>query len=182
MAHPLPPKPARATAARRAIPAAAATAAVAPACRGGSASAESADASPPYLRTEAARSEYTSFVWPIRDVAELHRLMRCQHIAPTDFVGFEFSGAVRQARERLGCVAISVDRRECEVGGMHACLEVQDAVAVARWSAAYFFPSCFQQLRADEDCLPLKINDGRAFWGCLQFVWWVHAPANMVVV
>ena len=89
--------------------------------------------------------------------------MTCRHIAPTVFVGFEFSGALRQSLERDGRVAISVDRRECEVGGMHACLEVQDAIGVDRWQAVFMFPSCFQQLSRDEDCLPLKLSNGRAF-------------------
>lgn len=47
----------------------------------------------------------------------------------------------------------------------------------------YFFPPCFQQLRADVRCLPQKIADGRAFWGCALVLWCLSCPnADVVVV
>ena len=129
-----------------------------------------------------ARAEFESFNWPIRSEAELDRLMQCEHICPTDIVGFEFSGAMRQALERVGRIALSVDLRPCEVGGMHACLDVRAVAGKRRWQKAYFFPPCYQQLRADEHCLEHKLRDGRAFWGCLTVIWCTCVDADMVIV
>ena len=130
----------------------------------------------------AATREWQSFSWPLTSVAEVKRLLRCSHIAPTDIVGFEFSGAVRQALEAVGRRALSVDRRACDVGGMHAVLDVREVISLTRWRRAFLFPPCFQQLRADEDCLQAKIDDGRAFWGCVLVIWCFSAPADLLIV
>ena len=58
----------------------------------------------------------------------MRRLLLCRFIAPTDLVGFEFSGALRQSLEANGRRALSVDWRVCDVGGMHAVLDVRDVV------------------------------------------------------
>ena len=136
---------------------------------------------PPWAKTSEQRRIYLSFEWPLRSLAELHRLLESA-IAPTHLVAYEFSGALRSALEARGRRALSVDRRESEQTGMHACMEVQEVLHLHRWQAAFLFPNCFQQLKADEHCLPCKIADGRAFWGCLQVVWCLYAPADVVVV
>lgn len=130
----------------------------------------------------AANLEWQSFSWPLTTVAEVERLLQCSYIAPTDIVGFEFSGALRQALETVGRRALSVDHRACEVGGMHAVLDVRDVAPLARWQRAFMFPPCFQQLRADEDCLQAKIDDGRAFWGCALVIWCFCIAADLLVV
>ena len=82
--------------------------------------------------TAQAQAKYDSFQWPIRSEAELDRLLQCKYIKPTDIVGFEFSGAQRQALERAGRIALSVDLRSCEVGGMHTCMDVRTVVRKQR--------------------------------------------------
>ena len=127
-------------------------------------------------------SQDPPFNFPIRTLCEFKRLLASAN-PPTDLVGCEFSGAVRSARESLGRVAISVDVRECEIGGMHAILDVRQVVCLCWWEAVFLFPPCFQQLRADADCLQLKIDDGRAFWGCLFVIFCLFATtATMVLV
>ena len=103
---------------------------------------------------------------------------------PTVLVGMEFSGAVRSALEALGFVALSVDFRPSLDGGLHYQGDVRDVLALrpGHWQALYFFPNCFQHLRADVGCLPLKLQDGRAFWGCAMVLWCVCQPAPLVVV
>ena len=133
--------------------------------------------------TEMEAVEFNSFSWPLRSVEEVQRLLQCEHIAPTDLVGFEFSGAVRSALEQQGRWALSVDFRPCEKGGMHAMMDVRLVVSLRVWERAFFFPPCFQQLRADEDCLPFKKSDGRAFWGCVTILYALYAvSAHMIVV
>ena len=125
--------------------------------------------------------EMKQFSWPLRGMPEVRRLLRSP-LAPTDLVGFEFSASMRSALERRGRLAVSVDERDCDKGGMHICLDVRLVLALQHWHRAYLFPPCFQQLRADEDCLPLKIADGRAFWGCLLVILCLCADADMVLV
>ena len=131
---------------------------------------------------EGARAELAQFTFPLRTLEDVRRLLRCAFIAPSAVVGFEFSGAVRQSLEASGCRAISVDWRLCDVGGMHAVLDVRDVVELGGWTRAYLFPPCFQQLRADRDCLEAKIADGRAFWGCALVLWCYCVPADVLVV
>ena len=130
----------------------------------------------------AEREEMKSFIWPLTSLSEVKRLLHCAHIAPTDLVGFEFSGAVRSALEAVGRRALSVDFRECEMGGMHAMLDARDVVMLQHWSRVFLFPPCFQQLRADEDCLQAKIDDGRAFWGCALVIFCFCVAADLLVV
>eukprot|EP00966_Prymnesium_polylepis_P016814 388028-Prymnesium_polylepis.1 len=106
----------------------------------------------------------------------------CTHIAPTDLVGFEFSAAMRTALERQGRVALSVDLREPDCSGMHACLDVRVVLPLSRWERVFMFPPCFQQLRADEHCLDLKIADGRAFWRCAMVIFCLCIAADLLVV
>jgi hypothetical protein len=102
------------------------------------------------------------FSYPLRTAADVRRLL-ASSTAPTILVAMEFSGSLRTALEAAGFIALSADFRECEIGGMHFQGDVREVVGLARWKAIFFFPNCYQQLRADEDCLPLKIHDGRAF-------------------
>ena len=126
--------------------------------------------------------ELSSFEWPLRSVSDVKRLLACSFAAPTDIVGFEFSAAMRSALEAEGRVALSVDLRESDKGGMHACLDVRLVLPLRTWERAYLFPPCFQQLRADKECLSFKIFDGRAFWGCLMVIYCLCADADLLVV
>ena len=129
-----------------------------------------------------ARRELADFVFPLRSLDDVRRLLLCRFIAPTDLVGFEFSGAVRQSLEANGRRALSVDWRVCDVGGMHAVLDVRDVVELGGWLRVFLFPPCFQQLRADRDCLEAKIADCRAFWGCAMVLWCCCVTASLLVV
>ena len=122
------------------------------------------------------------FTWPITTVEEFIRLLGCPDLAPTDIVGFEFSGAVREELEARGRRAISVDTRDCVIGGMHAKLDIRLVVYLKVWERAYFFPPCFQQMRCDDDCLPYKKRDGRAFWGCATVLYCMCTPAVLLFV
>ena len=123
-----------------------------------------------------------SFIWPLTSLQDVRRLLSLEAIAPSDLVGFEFSGAVRSALEASGRRALSVDYRACDVGGMHAILDVREVLALQRWSRVFLFPPCYQQLRADADCLDAKIEDGRAFWGCLLVLFCFCVDADVLVV
>jgi hypothetical protein len=60
---------------------------------------------------------------------------------------------------------------------------VRDIVGLRHWERAYFFPNCFQHLRGDEQCLPFKIDDCRAFWAAAMVLWCLTCPnADVVVV
>ena len=145
-----------------------------------------ADSAPPHwpawLISDSAIAEYLSFEWPLTAVSEVQRLLRCRHIAPAALVGFEFSSAVRSALEARGIIALSVDLRRCLGGGMHATLNVYSVLPLARWERVYLFPPCFQQLRADTDCLPFKQQDGRAFFGCLAVLFCMCVVTPLLVV
>ena len=130
----------------------------------------------------AERRERDSFSWPLTSVAEVCRLLACEHIAPTDLVGFEFSGAVHDALVAAGRRVLTVDYRPCEHRGLHACLDVRAVLPLQRWSRVFLFPPCFQQLRADQDCLEAKIADGRAFWGCALVIFCFCVEADLLVV
>ena len=141
---------------------------------------EGADA---HLRTQA-EPTVTGADFPLRSVEAVLSLLSSTR-SPTHLVGFEFSGTVRTALERKGHVALSVDIRDCDIGGMHAILDIRDVIGLKHWDAVMLFPPCHQQLRHDHDCLRSKIADGRAFWGCLLVVWSIFvgaANADMVIV
>ena len=147
---------------------------------GGSGEGGSLDAAPaPKGGTQA---ELSGFTFPLRSLDEVRRLRRCGPAAPTDLVGFEFTGAMRLALEAAGRSALSVDWRTCEAGGMHAVLDVRDVVELGGWERVFLFPPCFQQLRADRDCLQAKIADCRAFWGCAMVLWCFCVQATLLVV
>ena len=130
----------------------------------------------------AERRERDSFTWPLTTVEEVRRLLACEFIAPTDLVGFEFSGAVHDALVAAGRRVLTVDYRSCEHSGLHACMDVRAVLPLQRWSRVYLFPPCFQQLRADADCLQAKIADGRAFWGCALVLFCFCVDADLLVV
>ena len=90
----------------------------------------------------------------------------------------EFSGSLRAAFEKRGVVALPADLGPCDVGGRHFPDDIREVIDITKWQMVVFFPNCcFQQLRADEDCLPSKIRDGRAYWGCVA-VLWCHTAAS----
>ena len=110
---------------------------------------------------------------------------------PRFLVGMEFSSAMQSALHRRypPGSALSVDRRPSDSpDGPHAQMDVQVVISVSQhvghiWEGVFLFPNCFQQLRADDDCLAAKIADGRAFWGCLMVLWCLCVPnARFVVV
>jgi len=102
---------------------------------------------------------------------------------PTMLVACEFSGAVRTALEAEGIVALSADVRACSIGGLHYVGDVRDVLPLTQWARVYCFPPCFQQLRADANCLGPKIADCRAFWGCAFVIYCICCPnATSVVV
>jgi hypothetical protein len=93
----------------------------------------------------------------------------------------EFSGALQDALRALGVRALTADLRLSETGGMHYQGDVRDIISLTRWEAIFFFPNCFQQLRAD-DCLKEKMADGRTFWGCAMVLWCLCCTASDIVV
>ena len=126
-----------------------------------------AGAEPPELHASQPSSGAAAepgFTFPITTLDEVRRLLRSRN-PPTDLCGFEFSGAQRSALEAKGRVALSADERDCVIGGMHFKGDVRPLLTITVWQRAYLFPPCFQQLRGDLDCIELKIEDGRAFWG-----------------
>ena len=125
--------------------------------------------------------EWRSFKWPLQTTSEFQRLLCCEYIRPEALVGFEFSGAMRQALESKGIRAVSVDLRECDIGGMHFQGDVREVAHLQQWKMAWFFPPCFQQLRGDVDCLDFKLSDARAFWGIATVLWCVCFQSALAV-
>ena len=78
-------------------------------------------------------AEWAEFQWPLKTVEDFQRLLQCQHIRPEALVAFEFSGAMRRALESRGVRAISVDRRECDIGGMHFQGDVREVAHLQHW-------------------------------------------------
>lgn len=103
---------------------------------------------------------------------------------PTVLVAFEFTGALRGALRRRGVNAISTDLRPTTAKGPHVVADVREIVPLQQWKAIFFVgPDCYQHLRADVECLPHKIADGRAFWGGAMVVWCLCCKwADMVLV
>lgn len=102
---------------------------------------------------------------------------------PTELIGFEFSGAVLLARQALGVIAISSDVRPAEHEGLHYLGCVQEIIHLRVWDRVYMFPPCFQHLLGDMDCLPYKLQDGRAFWAGALVLWCIcTASAKAVLV
>ena len=102
---------------------------------------------------------------------------------PTELIGFEFSGAMLLARRALGVVAITADVRPAEHDGLHYLGSVQDIINLRTWNRAYMFPPCFQHLIGDSECLPRKLQDGRAFWAGALVLWCICiASAHAVMV
>ncbi|KAL3928373.1 MAG: hypothetical protein SGPRY_002413 [Prymnesium sp.] len=97
--------------------------------------------------------------------------------SPTILVACEFSGTLSSALRRQGFSVLTADLRPSDHSPVHYQGDVRDVLHLRRWERFYAFPPCFQQLRGDTQCLPSKIQDGRAYWGCLlalagkAFVW-----------
>ena len=128
-------------------------------------------------------AEEAGHIFPLTTVEQVLDLLADSQWAPTDLVGCEFSGALRSALEREGRRAISADERDCDLGGMHFRGDVRLLLTLTSWERAYLFPPCSMTLRADEDCLQLKISDGRAFWGAAFVIFcWTVVTALVVVV
>ena len=90
------------------------------------------------------------FDCPLRTAADVERLLGCPHAAPTDLVGCEFTGAVRDADEaETGRVVLSVDSREPLTAGPHAVVDLRLVLGLAIWHHGFLFPPCTHQVLSD---------------------------------
>ena len=137
-----------------------------------------------WQRSAEAQAEYDSFDWPLRTVAEVQRLLRCDHIAPTWLLLGEFTQAQASALEtRRGVIALTVDRREPTQPGLAYVGEFNDVIFLAFWEVVMAWPSCTHQALADELCRDDKALDGRMFWGIVGFIFcYAAARARAVIV
>lgn len=120
----------------------------------------------------------------LTSIFEVRRLLS-QPGRPSVLVGFEFSGALSRALTMEGFVVLSCDLRPLESKATHFHYQgdIRDVLPLQHWERVYFFPPCFQHLRADVECLPRKVQDGRAYWGCALVLWCLACPnADAVVV
>ena len=112
---------------------------------------------------------------------EVRSLLRADG-APTVLVACEFSGALTRALQTAGFCTLSCDFRPALHRFPHYLGDVRDVVGLRHWERAYFFPNCFQHLRGDEQCLPFKIDDCRAFWAAAMVLWCLSCPNASVVI
>ena len=127
--------------------------------------------------------ELASFVWPIVELAELHRLFACKHAAPSSVAAGEFTAVCREENERVYFeVTISVDRRRSLIPGVHACLDMRLVLPLRRWLRAYIFPPCTHQTLSDTLERPFKEQDGRMFYYILFVIWCYCVPALMLML
>eukprot|EP00900_Chrysochromulina_parva_P014463 jgi/Chrpa1/23017/Chrysochromulina_OHIO_Genome00024650-RA len=112
---------------------------------------------------------------------EVQSLLRADN-APTVLVACEFSGALTRALQTAGFCTLSCDFRPALHRFPHYLGDVRDVVGLRHWERAYFFPNCFQHLRGDEQCLPFKIDDCRAFWAAAMVLWCLACPNASVVI
>ena len=134
------------------------------------------------LAASAVAQQPTSHPPPSLNLDEV-RLLLSGADAPTVLVACEFSGALAGALQTAGFSTISCDLRPALHCFPHYRGDVRDIVGLRHWERAYFFPNCFQHLRGDEQCLPFKIDDCRAFWAAAMVLWCLACPnADVVVV
>ena len=112
---------------------------------------------------------------PPLDLDQVRSLLRSPS-APTVLVSCEFSGALSDALTAKGKRVLTCDLRHSLGTSPHYLGDVRDIVHLTHWEAAYFFPNCFQHFRHDVDCLPHKIDDGRAFWAGAFVLWCLSCP------
>ena len=112
---------------------------------------------------------------PPLDLDQIRTLLQSRE-APTVLVSCEFSGALSDALLANGKRVLTCDLRPSLGTAPHYLGDVRDVVHLAHWEAAYFFPNCFQHFRHDVDCLPNKIDDGRAFWAGAFVLWCLCCP------
>ena len=127
--------------------------------------------------------ELAGFDWPLRTAADVERLLGCPHAAPTDLVGCEFTGAVRDADEaETGRVVLSVDSREALTAGPHAVIDLRLVLGLTIWHHVFLFPPCTHQVLSDTRAGADKRLDGRSFWGIAFFIycWCVRARMRMM--
>ena len=117
------------------------------------------------------------------DVAMVAALLASDD-APTDLVGFERSGAVRDRLVAEKRKAMSCDTRPCEssVEGWHYQGRVQDIVDMADWERFYAFPECTHLAASDTTCGAAKARDGRRWWGLAMVLWCLCVAARSIVV
>ena len=118
---------------------------------------------------------------PPLTLQDVHLLLRAAD-SPTVLVACEFSGALTSALQAAGLRTLSCDFRPALHCFPHYLGDVRDIISLRHWERAYFFPNCFQHLRGDEQCLPFKIDDCRAFWAAAMVLWCLACPNASVVV
>jgi hypothetical protein len=128
--------------------------------------------------------ELASFVWPIRELPELLRLLHdLQHATPVSVCGGEFTATTRVENERLhNEVTLSVDLRPSLVPGVHACLDMRLVLREKKWHRAFLFPPCTHQTLSDTTSRSEKEQDGRMFYGILFVIWCYSVLACMILV
>ena len=132
---------------------------------------------------EAVALELASFIWPIREVSELLRLLATRHATPVSVCGGEFTASVRAENERVYReVTLSVDLRDSLIPGVHACLDMRLVLLRKRWLRAYLFPPCTHQTLSDTTSWRAKQQDGRMFYGILFVIWCYCVCALMLLV
>ena len=133
---------------------------------------------------EAIALELASFVWPIRELPELLRLLHdLHHATPVSVCGGEFSATTRALNEQLhNEVTLSVDMRDTLVPGVHACMDMRLVLMRKRWLRAYIFPPCTHQTLSDTIARYYKEQDGRMFYGILFVIWCYCVVALMLLV
>ena len=124
--------------------------------------------------------ELASFVWPIREMPELLRLLTgLRYATPLSVCGGEFTATCRAENERVhGEVTLSVDLRASLVPGVHACMDMRLVLRLKRWHRAFIFPPCTHQTLSDTIAGPSKQQDGRMFYGILFVIWCPPAPCG----
>ena len=136
-----------------------------------------------WLRSAEAAAEYDSFEWPLRTVAEVQRLLRCEHISPTWLLLGEFTQAQATDLEtRRGVIVLTVDRLEPSEPGLAFIGEFCDVVPLAFWEVVMAWPSCTHQALADELCRDDKALDGRMFWGIIGFIYCYTAARALAFI
>ena len=111
------------------------------------------------------------------EIGELAALLVSHPLESIVLVAFEFSGALAVPLRAAGWQVVTCDYREPESLGCAFRGEVRSVVGLTKWARIFFAgPNCFQHLLGDVDCLPLKIQDGRAFWAGATLLWCICCP------
>ena len=99
-------------------------------------------------------------------LAEVARLLACEHIAPTWLLCGEFTGvwAERVELDR-GVTTLTVDRRLPLTRCLAYCGEFQDVLPLRVWDHLSAWPTCTHSALSNRHLLRDKAADQRMFWG-----------------